>query len=307
MWLDKNGGGSYAKGFLQRDVSGAMLETMSLDLLQQCGVVLTAEQNRIMRLLQNEKALRVARGEQYGVTGDMGDPSLDDSTSMQSMSVSSRHDVSIADNSKIIQLDDDDESLSEANAYKSSTKTPKTGGKKVTSGTARKTIVTATFNRDNRPPVNIIVSSASTNIQELRRVLRKKTGRKFEVQSMKAPDGLTSKLAIVLEPTLEGLDLLNFAVLDGLSDPVLVTDNLGIIVFANDPSWTAMSFSDDPVDTYILKHVKMPVSKLDYVRELRSNKMQVTLTHDESKWTTTFNPVTLGKCKLHVWNFVQSE
>ena len=306
MWLDKNGGGSYAKGFLQRDVNGAMLENMSLELLEQCGVVLTSEQNRILRLLQNEKALRVARGEQYGV-GDANDPSMDDSTSMQSVSASqSRHDISRSEagNSRVIQLDDEDESLSEASNYKNSSKTPDTTASMRTKGkTARKTVLQATFRNDLRPTVNIIVSSASTNIQELRRVLRKKTGRKFEVQSMQAPEGLTSKLQILLEPTLEGLDLLNFAVLDGIVDPILVTDNLGIIVFANDAAWSTFSFGDDPVDTYILDHLKTSVNKIDFVRDLRSNKLAVT-TKDASKFTATFNPVTIGKCKLFVWAFV---
>jgi PAS domain S-box-containing protein len=311
MWLDKNKGSGYVKGFMQKEISGKVLETITMDLLQQCGVVLQAEQNRILRLLDNEKALRLARGEQYQTLEMVGgDYSVDDSTSMQSVSVATSHrNTPTAGNSEhnprsVIQVDDEDESLSDAGAYQNSTRTPSTASSANSKkGTGRKMVITATFRGNCRQPVKIIVSSASTSHMELRRVIRKKTGRKYELHNMHAPDGLTSKMTMELEPTFEGLDSNYFGILDGLPDPVLVTDNVGLIVFANDNAWNTLMFEDDPVDTFVMTYFKSNSNDpLNSLRDVRNNRMQATF-EDDSQWNVTFNPVTVGKNKLFVWSF----
>ncbi len=191
MWLDKNGAGSYCKGFLAKDITGALLENMNVQTMNDCGVVLASEQTRLTRLIQNEKALRLARGENFGTdrfdpTADKTDLSVDDSMSTTTARSTADHHTARAID---VNNEEEDESLSEANTFKSSTKTPnsnasmsKRGG---SSSTVRKTAITAKFVNSIRPPVNLIVSSASTSLIELRRVLRKKTGRKFDCHEMK--------------------------------------------------------------------------------------------------------------------------
>merc|ERR1711991_168854 len=222
---------------------------------------------------------------------------LGDDMSQSSMMQSKSHVGGPAGGSEM----DDDESLSEAASSKRS-------GKKSTQ-TARKAAIKVQFKDDARPPVSIIVSSAATGLVELRRVLRKRMGRKFEVQNMGTPTGLTSGLSIELDPSMEGLDLNNFSVLDGISDPVLVTDNVGLVVFANDRAWETLGLVEDPGDTYILNYLKLAqVSKMDYVSELRNNRTQATLVSDkDSSFGVSVNQVTLGKCKLHVWTLISSD
>jgi len=290
MWLDKNNAANYVKGFLQQDVNGLTLEAMTPGTLEACGVVLVSEQDRLLRLLDNEKALRSARGEHFSM-GQLrgGESSMDDSTSV------------VRSESRVTQLeedDDDDESLSEALQARAKASKGATG---------RKTVIHASFGGDCRPPVKLIVSSAYTNQRELRRVIRKKTGRKFDMQSLTAGDGLTSKMSLTLTPTFENLDVANFAVLEAIPEPVVVTDNVGLLVFANDASWNALSFEDDPVDTFILAHLQTSLSKLDSVQELRSNRLNVELKHDQSKWNVVINPVSLAKNRLFVWFFQPSE
>lgn len=197
MWLDKNGAGSYCKGFLAKDISGAMLENITVPQMNECGVVLASEQTRLTRLIQNEKALRLARGENFGTErfdqgGDKTDLSVDDSMS----ATASRSQAPDLAPRAIDANEEEDESLSEATAFKSSSRTPNA---KKGAATVRKTAITAKFVDQARPPVNLIVSSASTSLTELRRVLRKKTGRKFDCHELKVKKGLFLRLVSVCE------------------------------------------------------------------------------------------------------------
>ncbi len=101
---------------------------------------------------------------------------------------------------------------------------------------------------------------------------------------------------------MEGLDMNNFQVLDGIIMPVVVTDNLGLIVFANDSAWQKLNITNDPVDVWMSNMVKLPFAKLDFVNELKSTRFAVTL-EDKSTLNVTVNPCSIGKCKLHCWLF----
>lgn len=89
-------------------------------------------------------------------------------------------------------------------------------------------------------------------------------------------------------------------VLDGLLLPVVVTDNLGLIVFANDAAWQRLGIASDPVDVWICKMLKLPFARMDFVNELKTTRFAVTL-DDKSTLNVSVNPCSIGKCKLHCW------
>ena len=244
MWLEKIGAASYIKTFLNKDVSGAQLEQLTMDGLNDLGIVLTSEKNRIYKLITEEKAQRIQAAK-----------ANDTETSVDDTSVTTK------------QIEIDDETSEDVGSM--STRMTPTSVKPTKStkfATVRKINISVHFK--NKPRSNLsVLAYSNAGHEELRRIFRKKFGRKYDILSFEAKDGTTSSLTAEVEPTFEGLDPVNFAVLEGfLCDAVFVTDNVGLILFANDTAWERLGIQEDPVDRSIATLMSFPFSKLDYVR-----------------------------------------
>lgn len=285
MWLDANNAGSYIRGFQARDVDGTALERLGREQLVEFGIVLDSEQKRLFELIQAAK-----RGQEKGNGNLKGGLTSVDNTSF---------DESVSRN---FAPEETSEDFSEVGTPKKKmpSKSPSGGA------TFRKATITCSFKNAARAPFSIVVSSAAVTLDELRKVLRKKTGRKFHVQSFEAPGGLSNAISVVLEPSNEGLDPSHFAVLEGVPNPVVITDNLGLVVYANDIAYE-MVLRGDPLECFVADvctDLTLSSGKLDFVSDMlmRARTLSAT-TKDGDRANIVVNPVTIAKCKLFVWYF----
>lgn len=170
------------------------------------------------------------------------------------------------------------------------------------SSTMRKIVIAVKFPNDLRPPLRVVVSTASPSLSELKKALRKKTGRVYNVLSLTSPGGLVKELVMEVQPgNARELTQLSFAVLDGLRAPVFVTDNAGIIVFGNDALCELARGDVENVHVLKLFQMNAPADKMDLVSELAGGVAPAGTGPDGVLRSFQVSPVKIGKCNLHVW------
>lgn len=322
MWLDRPDvqGQAYIKPFLQHDVSGVKLDRVTMEKLQDFGVVLQSERERLYKLITQEKASRLAADnlprlrpsvteesdasirseEDLDNTSRDGSPPL---TRRELQSLPSSRDEIVAyrrpSGGSSILASSAGSSPTDGASYRRTS-----GGSNIlmpstsSGSSSRKGLITAEFVGNIRPKLSILAST-NADRSELRRVLRKKMGRKYEVEQMDAPDGRVSSLRVVLRPTHEGIESHFFSVLEGVQSPILVTDGAALVLYANDKAWEALSIEDDPVDRFILDLVHLDIGKLEFVSDLR----HTTFKAQKGMFVVSVSPVQILKAKLHVWTF----
>lgn len=156
-----------------------------------------------------------------------------------------------------------------------------------------------------RENVKMIIPSAKSTLKELHRALRKNLGRPYIVTDMTAVEGKKSQIRLTIAFPSKSLPAQYFMVLDAVDIPVLITDNAGILVFANDAAWAFLDLDDDPQNTGVQDLLTVVDRKtLPYIKKLPGT-IQATGEVNGSKWRArvSLKQMSAEKCNLFAWSF----
>jgi hypothetical protein len=251
--------------------------------------VLQSEQRRIISAIQQDKQARLE-------SGRLAVQQLHDESSFDGDSELGRRGSKLAVSSAVASVRDEiSESDADLDKQLQQLKVASSGS------TLRKIVIGCKFAQELRPPLRLVVSTASPSLAELKKALRKKTGRRYDILSLSSPGGLVKELVVEVQPGSEpSLSPLTFAVLDGLRVPVFVTDNAGVVLFGNDALCELVH--GDVVDRHVAQLFKLtpPADKLDLISDLAGGTAAGTGS-DGMLRSFQVSPVKIGKCTLHVW------
>lgn len=174
-----------------------------------------------------------------------------------------------------------DVSVSEASKTTSSLPSNKSASAK------RKTVIRVDFGAI-RPAVTF--RTVLSPQDEISRVLRKRFGRRYGLKEVRQAGG---KTLVSLEEWSDcAPPSTAFSVLEGLRWPMVVTDCVGVTIFANRAAWEAFGLRSDPEGQFIVNFA--PVPTFDFVDELPEPP------------TAAFSVrvTQISKLTLAVWTFV---
>lgn len=293
MWLDKNNAGSYVKKFLENEVTGKQLVTFNNADLEQLGVVLQMEQQRLVAAI----ARHVRSKDERAWKNSTADSSDD---GMHSVSSSNLSGVAAA---------------AAAAAVRNKTSVADEDAGVLALQKLKKVNVQVTFKNGARGPLRIVLPSASCTRTELSSTLRNKFGRRYEVQEMKATDGTSATLGITVSPMAMELSADMFSLLDGITMAALVTDNVGVMLFANDSAWDKLTIENDVCDQSVEKVLDLSKyhargsEELCYVDEdMPTKNAECVAKNSKRPLTVDIRPVKMsGKLVFYVWSIRDAE